>query len=33
MTASEIFYLRTGQEGDSYIELAEQDVRIYLNYG
>ena len=33
MNASDIFYLRTGKDNDEYIELAEQDVRTYLNYG
>lgn len=32
MTASEIFRLRTGVTNDSYVEMAEQIVREYLNY-
>lgn len=32
MTASEVFELRTGKDGDDYISLAEQEVRAYLNY-
>ena len=32
MTASEVFELRTGKDGDDYIALAEQDVRTYLHY-
>lgn len=33
MTASEIFELRTGKDGDDWISLAEGDVRMFLNYG
>ena len=33
MTASEIFHARTGTENENYIEMAEQAVREYLNYG
>lgn len=32
MTASEVFELRTGKDGEDYIALAEQDVRTYLHY-